>query len=66
MFGRLHVHHLELITALTVSGFTLERGGSSVASHGLAGLTTALIASGFTSERGGSSIVGRGLGADHD
>ena len=24
-FGRLHAHHQELITALTASGFTLER-----------------------------------------
>jgi len=29
-FGRLHAHHQELTTALTASGFTLERGGSSV------------------------------------
>jgi hypothetical protein len=28
-FGRLHAHHQELTTALTASGFTLERGGSS-------------------------------------
>ena len=26
-FGRLHAHHQELTTALTDSGFTLERGG---------------------------------------
>jgi hypothetical protein len=32
--GRLHAHHQELTTALTASGFTLERGGSSVVSHG--------------------------------
>jgi len=35
-FGCLHAHHQELATALTDSGFTLERGGSSVVSHGLA------------------------------
>ena len=35
-FGRIHAHHQELTTALTASGFTLERGGSSVASRGLA------------------------------
>jgi len=28
-FGRLHAHHQEITTALTASGFTLERGGSS-------------------------------------
>jgi len=39
-FGRIHAHHQELITALTVSGFTLERDGSSVVSPGLAGQTT--------------------------
>ena len=32
--GRLHAHHQELTTALTASGFTLERGGSSVVSRG--------------------------------
>jgi hypothetical protein len=37
-FGRLHAHHQELTTALTASGFTLERGGSSVVGRGLAGL----------------------------
>ena len=36
-FGRLHDYHQELTTALTASGFTLERGGSSVVSRGLAG-----------------------------
>jgi len=36
-FGRLHAHHQELATALTASGFTLERGGSSVVGRGLAG-----------------------------
>jgi len=36
-FGHLHAHHQELTTALTASGFTLERGGSSVVSRGLAG-----------------------------
>jgi len=35
-FGRLHAHHQELTTALTVSGFTLERGGRSVVGRGLA------------------------------
>ena len=39
-FGRLHAHHQEPTTALTASGFTLERGGSSVVSRGLAGQTT--------------------------
>jgi hypothetical protein len=39
-FGRLHAHHQELTTALTASGCTLERGGSSVVSRGLAGQTT--------------------------
>jgi hypothetical protein len=34
-FGRLHAHHQELTTALTASGFTLERGGSSVVGRGL-------------------------------
>jgi hypothetical protein len=34
-FGRLHTHHQELTTALAASGFTLERGGSSVVSRGL-------------------------------
>jgi len=36
-FGRLYAHHQELTTALTASGFTLERGGSSVVGRGLAG-----------------------------
>jgi hypothetical protein len=36
-FGRLHAHHQELTTALRASGFTLERGGSSVVGRGLAG-----------------------------
>jgi hypothetical protein len=35
-FGHLQAHHQELTTALTASGFTLERGGSSVVSRGLA------------------------------
>jgi len=35
-FGRLRAHHQELTTALTASGFTLERGGSSVVGRGLA------------------------------
>jgi len=34
-FGHLHAHRQELTTALTASGFTLERGGNSVVSHGL-------------------------------
>ena len=36
-FGRLHAHDQELTTALTASGFTLERAGSSVVGRGLAG-----------------------------
>jgi len=36
-FGRLRAHHQELTAALTASGFTLERGGSSVAGRGQAG-----------------------------
>jgi len=36
-FGLLHFHHQELTTALTASGSTLERGGSSVVGRGLAG-----------------------------
>jgi len=36
-FECLHTHHQELTTALTASGFTLERGGSSVVGRGLAG-----------------------------
>jgi hypothetical protein len=36
-FGHLHAHHQELKTALTAWGFTLELGGSSVVSRGLAG-----------------------------
>jgi len=36
-FGRLHAHHQEITTALTASGFTLGRGGSSVVGRGLAG-----------------------------
>jgi len=36
-FGRLAAHHQELTTALTASGFTLKRGGSSVVGRGLAG-----------------------------
>jgi len=35
--GRLHAHHQELTTALKASGFTLERGGSSVVGRDLAG-----------------------------
>jgi hypothetical protein len=38
-FGRLHAHQQELTTALTASGFTLERGDSSVVGRGLAGPT---------------------------
>jgi hypothetical protein len=33
-FGRLHAHHQELATALTASGLTLERGGSSIVGRG--------------------------------
>jgi hypothetical protein len=80
-FGRLHLHHQELTTTLTASGFTLERGGSSVVSRGPAGsstcfgrlhahhqeLTTTLTASGFTLEHGGSSVVSHGpAGPNHD
>jgi len=36
-FGRLHAHRQGLTTALTASGFTLERDGSSVVGLGLAG-----------------------------
>jgi len=39
-FGRLHAHHQELTTALTASGFTLKRGGSSAVGRGLTGQTT--------------------------
>jgi hypothetical protein len=40
-FGRLHAHRQELTTALTASGFTLERCGRSVVGCGLAtGQTT--------------------------
>jgi hypothetical protein len=35
-FGRFHAHHQKLTTALTASGFTLERDGSSVVGRGLA------------------------------
>jgi hypothetical protein len=35
-FGRLHTHHQDLTTALTASGFTLERGDSSTVGRGLA------------------------------
>jgi len=35
-FERLHAHHQELTTALTASGFTLERCGSSIVGRGLA------------------------------
>jgi len=35
-FGRLHAHHQELTTALTASGFTLERDSSSAVGRGLA------------------------------
>jgi len=34
-FGHLLAHHQELTTALTASGFTLERGGSSAVGRGL-------------------------------
>jgi hypothetical protein len=36
-FGHLHTYHQELTTALTASGFTLERGGRSIVGRGLAG-----------------------------
>jgi hypothetical protein len=36
-FGRLHAHHQELTTALTTSGCTLERSGSSAVGCGRAG-----------------------------
>jgi len=36
-FGRIHAHHQELPTPLTASGFTFERGGSTVVSRSLAG-----------------------------
>ena len=36
-FGRLHAHHQEFTPSLAASGFTLERGGSSVVGRGLAG-----------------------------
>jgi hypothetical protein len=36
-FGRLHAHRRELTTALTASGFTLERGGTSIVGRSLAG-----------------------------
>jgi hypothetical protein len=36
-FVRFHTHHQKLTTALAASGFTLERGGSSVIGRGLAG-----------------------------
>jgi len=36
-FARLHAHRQELTTVLTASGFTLERGGSSVVGRGVAG-----------------------------
>jgi len=34
-FGRFHAHHQEITTALKASGFTFERGGSSVVGRGL-------------------------------
>jgi hypothetical protein len=40
-FGRLNAHHQEFTTALTASGFTLERGGGGIVGRGLAGQTTA-------------------------
>jgi hypothetical protein len=39
-FERLNAHHQELTTALTASGLTLERGGSSVVGRGPACQTT--------------------------
>jgi hypothetical protein len=51
MFGRLHAHNQELTAALTDSGFTLQRGGSSVVSCGLAGWTTTNSAATTTLQR---------------
>ena len=42
-FGRLHAHHQELTTALTASGFTLERRGSSDVGRGLKPRPTTLL-----------------------
>jgi len=36
-FRSLHVHHQQLTAVVAAFGFTLERGGSSVVSRGLAG-----------------------------
>jgi hypothetical protein len=46
-FGHFHADHQELTTALTASGFTLERGGSSVVGRGLAGPACKTVASGW-------------------
>jgi len=54
-FGRLHNHHQELTTALTASGFTLELGGSSVVSRGLAGYIT-----GYTTTNNAATITLQG------
>jgi hypothetical protein len=42
-FGRLHAHYQELTTALTASGFTLERGGNSIVGRGLAGYEKSIL-----------------------
>jgi hypothetical protein len=42
-FGRLHAHHQELTTALTASGITLERGGSSVVGRGCETVASRLV-----------------------
>jgi hypothetical protein len=42
-FGRLHAHNQELLTALTASGFTMERGGSSLVGRGLRPRPTKLL-----------------------
>jgi hypothetical protein len=34
-FGHLHAHHQELTTKLTATGFTVERGGTSIVGRGL-------------------------------
>ena len=51
MFRAPPPHHQELTTALTASGFTLERGGSSVVGRGLAGQTTTTNAATTTLQR---------------
>jgi hypothetical protein len=51
-FGCLHAHHQEHTTALTASGFTLERGGSSVVGRGVAGPSGLASAECVTTEGG--------------